>query len=148
MNVCKYSGNVKFAQNSYEIRTNFVRISHEFHVTVTEFLPKTHPFALVGPHKASTGWCSWVTTHAVQWSSFRLTLGQQCNRSKGHSIPRIKYKQCCRKFRNVGGGVPHTSVKLPIAWGGGGGRIYVHTFICKKVQITFVEVRRDRWSRG
>ena len=78
----------RFARNSYEIRTNFARISYEFHMTVTEFLPKPHPSALVDPHKASSGWCSWAITHPVQWLSFRLSLSQQCNMSGGIAYPK------------------------------------------------------------
>ena len=81
------SGIVKFVRNSYEIHEKFVRISYAFHVIVTELLLKPHPFALVDPHKATTGWCSWVTTHPVHWLSFWLTLNLQCNSSGGIAYP-------------------------------------------------------------
>ena len=124
-------------------------------MTVTELLPKPHPSALVDPHKASSGWCSWVITHPVQWLSFRLTLIQQCNTSGGIAYPKkntnssvenianrsggIAYPKYCtnsaaEKFRTVGGECPTCRSNCPCL--GGGGR------------ITFVVARKDRWSGG
>ena len=47
---------------------------------------------------------------------------------RGHSIPRIKYKKCCRKISQSGGvSAPHVG-EQPMPWGGGGQDIctYIH----------------------